>query len=245
MNWATCLEKQGRVASAWQRWNEAVDLLAPSDSRKDFAKRHVAALEKRLPRLTLRLDASAPEGTRLYRDDVLVGKGARATALPVDPGRHVLRAVAPDHEGTTLTVVMREGENRVVSLGPGARAILPGPDDEDQGVTRTLGLVAAGVGAAGLGTGIVTSVMLKDARDTVNENCVERMCNAEGLDAAARGKTLLAVNAAGWGAGAIGAALGAILLIKSGRAPEEEGASHDLSVKPRHGGAQVAYRVTF
>src|SRR5262245_59132112 len=51
MNLATCEEKLGKLASAWQHWKEALDALPQKDDRVTFAKGRVDELEKKLPRL--------------------------------------------------------------------------------------------------------------------------------------------------------------------------------------------------
>src|SRR5687768_12828264 len=60
MNWATCEERKGRIATAWQRWREALAELPADDDRLPFARERVAALEPRLPYLTITLPADAP-----------------------------------------------------------------------------------------------------------------------------------------------------------------------------------------
>src|SRR5262245_52850537 len=46
MNLATCEEKLGKLASAWQHWKEAIDALPAKDDRIPFAKSRVDDLEK-------------------------------------------------------------------------------------------------------------------------------------------------------------------------------------------------------
>src|SRR3954471_24327953 len=57
MNLATCEEKVGKLASAWQHWKEAIDALPPKDDRIGFARSRVEELEKKLPRLQITLSS--------------------------------------------------------------------------------------------------------------------------------------------------------------------------------------------
>ena len=78
MNWATCEERKGRIATAWQRWREALAALPADDDRLAFARQRVTALEPRLPHLTITLPPSAPR-QRVARD------GVRSVARSVPP----------------------------------------------------------------------------------------------------------------------------------------------------------------
>ena len=74
---------------------------------------------------------------------------------------------------------------------------------------KTLGYVLAGVGVAGLVTGIVAGVMVLGDKSTVDANCdADKRCNAEGLDAAERGKTMGIVTTVGLVTGAVGLGAG-------------------------------------
>src|SRR4051794_31380703 len=53
MNWASCEEQLGKIASAWQRWKEALDALPAKDDRIAFAQQRITEIEKKLPRLTV------------------------------------------------------------------------------------------------------------------------------------------------------------------------------------------------
>jgi hypothetical protein len=52
----------------------------------------VAALERRLPRLTITVtaDAQAASGLEVRRDGMLVGPAQWGQAIPVDPGSHTV-----------------------------------------------------------------------------------------------------------------------------------------------------------
>jgi tetratricopeptide (TPR) repeat protein len=64
MNLATCEEKLGKLASAWQHWKEAIDVLPAKDDRIVFARSRVEELEKKLPRLQVTLQSGADQAQK-------------------------------------------------------------------------------------------------------------------------------------------------------------------------------------
>src|SRR6185436_8712873 len=90
MNLATCEEKVGKLASAWQHWKEALDALPPKDDRVAFARSRVQELEKKLPRLQVTLSSGRDKGARIFRDEIEIGPAGEGGPLPIDPGPHVI-----------------------------------------------------------------------------------------------------------------------------------------------------------
>jgi hypothetical protein len=89
-NIADCEERLGRVARAWTLFDEVAQRLPVTDKRRAVAQQRAAALEPRLPKLSIRLAAKAPAGARVVRDGVELGSASLGTPLPVDPGEHVV-----------------------------------------------------------------------------------------------------------------------------------------------------------
>src|SRR4051794_38066387 len=65
VNLADCEEHRGLVTSAWTHFTEVEPQFKPGDARIAYAREHAAALEKRVPRLTVRLQAGAPASARV------------------------------------------------------------------------------------------------------------------------------------------------------------------------------------
>jgi hypothetical protein len=233
MNWATCEERKGRIATAWQRWREALAALSADDDRLAFARQRVAALEPRLPHLTITLPPSAPSDTRVERDGVALGRASLGTPLPVDPGVRSITVEARGFEPRTIRLPIAEGEKKSLEVAPGNPLPAAAPSDSsasNSSPRRTVGWALIGVGAAGITTGVVTGLMLDAKRDDVDANCAPEGCNSIGLDAAADGKTLLLVNAVGWGVGIAGLGAGAYLVLSSPRAAH---ATVETAVAPK------------
>jgi hypothetical protein len=119
LNWALCLEKQGKLASALSTFELARERAAIDrrPDRADEARAHVAALRPRVPLLTVTFatGSSKPEdGQRLSLDGKDLPPSAVGVALPLDPGPHTIRLDRASP--LELRIDLREGENRTVVL---------------------------------------------------------------------------------------------------------------------------------
>ena len=223
MNLATCEEKLGRLASAWQHWKEATDALGPDDDRAPLARSRVEALERKVPRLAVVLASGRERGARVTRDDIELGAATQGVPLPVDVGAHTVTVRMPGHRTERVTVRVVEGESKQIEVHPGPEEPAAAAENPGTGTwPRTLGWVLAGTGVAGVGTAAVTGIMLLDYKQTVDADCPNKSCaTQEGFDAAATARTLTTVNTAAWIAGGVGLGLGAYLLIST--APKDKG----------------------
>lgn len=251
LNLADCEERRGRLLDARLRWLESIAALPQGDDRLPIAKDRLAALEQRLPWLTLRLAPGAPRGVAVAQDGVALGEGSLGAAVPVRPGEHEVVVTAPGREERRVRVTLQEGERRELTLEVGALLAPPAPrpapvpapaPDAGDGrrMRRTLGFVAGGVGLAGIGAAVVSGILLDGKKAAVEEHCDEqRYCDAEGLDAAAAGRTLLPVNTVAWVVGIAGVGAGAALILTSGG---EEKARVKAAVLPGGAGMSVGGR---
>lgn len=170
INLGDCLEKVGKLADALQAQRDALDLLSAGDKRMGPVKEQIAALEKRVPRLTIKLAPGAPADTKVKRDDVELGEGSLGTALPVNPGEHWVTVVARGRADSRRKVTLKEGQAEEVEVAPSSestsesaqsRAGEQGPSpahrdapaSQDAPAQKTLGWVFAAVGAVSLGVG--------------------------------------------------------------------------------------------
>ena len=129
LNVAECEDKVGRIASARQHVQRAVDLArAQGDDRLHLAEERFAKLDGRVPRLTVTLAERAPAGASVQRDGVVLGAASLGAALPVEPGKHVVSVDAAGRAPRVFEVTLAEGERRAISKSPPrttARARLP------------------------------------------------------------------------------------------------------------------------
>jgi hypothetical protein len=108
LNLAECREKQGRVASAWLRFNEAATWAARNKEakREDFAQRHASALKPALQYLVLKAE-KLPPGARLAIDADPPAEASADLAMPIDPGSHHLAVSAPGFKTRETTLEFR------------------------------------------------------------------------------------------------------------------------------------------
>jgi hypothetical protein len=175
-NLAHCWEKLGRTASAWALFLDVAAAARAGNQaeRETAAKERAAALEPKLTRLRVVVPEPAPEA-KVFRDDQEVGRAAWGTAMPVDPGDHVIRVTAAGKKewtqdvkvpptSRTFSVTVPALEDQPVAKEPVAT---PAKQDArtDRVSSRERGnsggganvpaLVIGGIGIAALATGTV------------------------------------------------------------------------------------------
>jgi hypothetical protein len=111
LNVALCHEREGRTATAWAEFTEALGI-ARRDNRPlriEFARTHIAQLESMLSRLSIEVPPAADlPDLEIRRDGGVVGRAAWGSPVPVDPGDHLIEVAAPG----------KVAWKQVVSLGP-------------------------------------------------------------------------------------------------------------------------------
>jgi hypothetical protein len=103
---ASCYEAWGRVTSAWAVYQVIAATAPAADPLKSASADRVAALEPKLPRLTIRVPAAvqAAAGLEVKRDGLVVGAAQWGEAIPVDPGPHTVTASAAQKKPWSATV---------------------------------------------------------------------------------------------------------------------------------------------
>lgn len=263
LNLADCEEHLGHLAAAWDAWHEAIASLGPGDDRTAQARKRAAALDARIPRLTVRLAPGAPAGATVHRDAVELGAASLGVALPVDPGAHVVRVDAPGHEPSSTPVTLAEGESRAVDVSAGA-ASAPEPPAPQPAPTappppppateappppaahpalRTTGFVLGIAGLASLAAGATTGALAFAQKSTVQNHCPDpRGCDQTGLDAAHSGHTYATVSDVTFIAGGVLLAAGAALVLLN---PARPAPTTGWLVAPTPGGASVGLHGSF
>ncbi len=220
LNLAGCYEKNGQTASAWATFKQAVSA-SHQKGRADWeelARARAAALEPSLSRLTISLVAST-DGLEVRRDGALVGQAELGTAIPVDPGPHVIDATAPKHTAFHQSIdVAGGGANQAVSIpelavDAGAASTGGGePGSSSPGSTqRLVGLVVTGAGVVGIGIGAVFGVIAMSKENTaLGSDCTaDKYCNQQGVQLGqdAHGAATASTIAFGVGAAAVAGGL--------------------------------------
>jgi serine/threonine-protein kinase len=109
---ADCYDRAGRTASAWALFTEASALAQKSgqEERERMAHERAGDLEKRLSKLELGMPAQGlPANYGVELDGVEIPSASVGSALPVDPGDHVIVVRAPGFEPHTLRETVPPG----------------------------------------------------------------------------------------------------------------------------------------
>jgi hypothetical protein len=234
LNLAECEEHQGQLASARAHAQRAIDLaLAGHDDRLALAQERFAALDRRVPRLTVTLAPGAPPDALVRRDTVPLGPGSLGSALPVDPGAHVVVVSAPGFESKTFPVQLVEGQTSQLEVTPGAPLPQPAPEPppaprpapvppppEPVGPTgsgmRTWGWIAGGVGVAGAAAGSVLGLMAISKNNQSKQTCdAENVCDQGGKDERDTARALGDASTVAFVVGGAGIATSIVLLLTS------------------------------
>jgi hypothetical protein len=212
-NLALCYEKIGRLGSAWRNLVAVAKLAheAGKTPREEAARDKLKEWRPRTPHLVLR---ATDADTTLKVD----GETVDPTELPfyaVDPGSHAIDATAPARQPWHGNVEVRDAEEVAVTIPalPGASVKVITLSATNR--TRTAAIVVGAVGAAGFATGIVTGVLVLDAKSTADQNCTPVCADQSGRDAVSRGKTLIPINDVAWAVGAAGVGTAVVLYFLS------------------------------
>ncbi len=233
INLAACEEKLGKLASAWEKWQRALESLSVGDHRRPGVEKRAQDLESRVPRLEIRLAAGAPATTKVTRDDIELGPASLGLALPVDPGEHHVQVSAPGRENKTYDVSVAEAQQQTLEVEPGAELPKPAPppppapapapvqmEPDDDGPKRLAGFVALGVGAAGVAVGTISGVLALQKKSAMDDDCAEANgrleCGADGMDAAHAGNTYATISTIAFVVGVAGLGAGGWLVLSSG-----------------------------
>jgi len=119
---AQCHEGEGKLSRAWSEYRDAL-AMALKDKRQDRidrCKERLAVIEAKLSRVTVSVDKAADvTGLVVTLDDVELPRAAFGSPIPVDPGKHVVRASAPGRTPRDYPLEIGEtSSSPVITIGP-------------------------------------------------------------------------------------------------------------------------------
>lgn len=203
---AQCEEAIGKPASARLHTLQAAQLARRiGDNRASYCEERFAALDARVPRLTIRIAPGAPPGTFVRKDSVDVGPTALGVPLPIEVGTHMIVGLAPLRDTRSYTVEAAEGKSTELTVEPGD--LLPdipiAPEDLPPGdapaltalppkalssapaapssTLQTAAFVAGALGLAGIGFGTYFGVRAIDGEGGAPGHCNGNVCDAAGV----------------------------------------------------------------
>jgi hypothetical protein len=224
LNLAVCEERLSRLTAALAHLNAALAKADPTDGRRQLITGRLVELEKRTPRLTIRLAAPLASDVTISLDGTSIDHSALGTAMRVDPGSHALKCAAPSGARCAQEVAVREGEDAVADLivtepvaAPApmpAPAPAPHPPEVTNRSSNVVPYVIGGIGVASLAAGLITAMAVINRKATVSEHCdASGGCDQQGLDAARSGKTLDVISTVTTLVGVAGIGTSAYLLL--------------------------------
>ena len=242
LNLAECYEKQGKFASAWSTFKEAL-VVAQRDGRServDYAKKHLAIVEPKLSKITIEVpsEANEPELT-VTLDGAPLGAAAWGVGMPVDPGTHQVVATAPNKSPFEQRIELESGSTtlKIPKLMPAndaaPRAVdadtekKPVTDEANPGQTgsgrRTTGFVIGGVGIVALGVGAYFGARAFSKWSEREDNCVGG-CNSAAKSAGDDAKSAATIANIGIGLGVVAVGVGSYLVLSAKSSPEPSAA---------------------
>jgi hypothetical protein len=202
------------------------------------ARTEVLAITARVPAIVINIQGADVSKVIATMDGAAIPNAALGAKRPADPGRHVIRVGGPGLETTELVVTIGEGKTETVTVpmkegegtppvatpaAPMLAGVAPGltaggavaeTGSGSGGTLTTLGYVSLGVGAAGLIAGGVAGglAIAKRSDITGNGQCPNGLCPASASSDVSTYNTLGAISTAGFIAGGVLAAGGAVLI---------------------------------
>lgn len=186
LNLADCERARGELAASLRHFTDAAaELVAKRDRRVKFTRERIEDLTRRVPTLTLRLDAAAPAGAHVRRDGEDVPQEDLGASIPLNPGEHTVDVEAPGLPPRHYRVVLAEGDRKELTVSPeeappppAAPVATPAEVPADSAQT-TWGWVALSAGALGLSAGAVTGVLALGSKSALDEGCAPQRGGGE------------------------------------------------------------------
>lgn len=243
---AECSEQLGKLVEAQAQWALARDRAKRDEKPQSRARAEsrLAAVEKRVAHLTLQLAPNAPAGTQVLRDDVPLEPASLTSALPLNPGEHVIVVKLAGHDDAKYAVKLGDGDTQSLLIAPGpataARGSLPAPAPAaplpslaPPGVAPSSPPLPAAPPATGWWTGPRTTGAILGAAGLVGIGAGTALCVVGNADAKSRGSKVDSRLAGGL----ISVASGSVLLVTAVvlfvSAPSDEAAQQArISVTP-------------
>jgi hypothetical protein len=238
---ASCYEKAGKLASAWDAYRAAA---AGGGAKGRAAKKKAAAIESKLSRLTITVAPSAQvTGLEVHCQDERVQALQWGMAVPRDAGEYEIQATAPGKKTWSTRVELRANKQSLVvdvppledaQPAPNAQTVAsaepapadavsenPSADGEHPGRTqRVVGLIVGATGIVGVGVGGVVGLMAKSQMNAAQSE-TNPASHSDSLSALNTGNLATVIV----GIGAAAAVAGAIVWFTAPDAPVTVGTS--------------------
>jgi hypothetical protein len=216
---ALCREAEGKTASAWVAFEEAL-IFAKRDKRDDrkaTIEQHLAQLRDVLSRFSVSLgDAARSQGAVVTLDGRALSDASLGVAFMVDPGEHQILATAPGKAAFRVSITIGRGEQKnvvVPALLPSSAGDRPVVGDTSYGTQRAIGWVSLSLGVVTLGvSGFYGLRAFSRERDS-EARCPNDVCDVQGLGLHDQAKNAARVSTVAFVAGTLAVGLGIVLVL--------------------------------
>lgn len=242
LNLAICHQKEGKLATAWAEFNDAVGQARKEGrpEREAFARERIAEIEPKLSKLTVSVVPATANvaGLQLKLDGAALGKATWGAALPVDSGKHTLEATATGKKPWTGEIVIAEADKKAIEVPvledapaePPKTMISTTTDVAPSSNQKTIGYIVGGAGVVALGVGAVFGIRAFSKWGERNDNCPNDVCNAKAKQAADSASTSANIANVGVGVGLVAIGVGAFLILTSPSSSETKSAQKPTSI---------------
>jgi hypothetical protein len=239
-NLAICLEEEGKLASAYVAYDEALARAKKDNNtkRQQTVEQRMAALKPRLSRVTITVANQSDVSTKVEVrfDGTALGEQAWGVPFYADVGTHTITADAPGHKQFRSELKVETGGSqyaaKVPALERDANAAVAGsptpaseapkekPKDEGPVVVAApegrgaLPWILVGTGVALIGTGAVTGILAFGKHSDSDAECPDGRCTAKGVDLENQANTFAWISNITLPLGIIAGGVGAYLLIR-------------------------------
>ncbi len=182
---AVCQERTGDLVQALGSYRLALHEAheAKAADVEGPAQEALTAIEPRVPQLTLSRGSGA-NGAEVILDGVPLGATAIGAPLPVNPGPHQLKAIAPGHVDMNVEFSVTERDRKEIKLKLEEAPVVappvsiapppderPKPEPKKSSTMRTAGYVVGGVGIVSLALSGVFYGLRAGAVGRVDDKC--------------------------------------------------------------------------
>lgn len=179
---ASVIEALGRLREARDAFRalaaSKATLAANEHEVADSAAERAHALDKKIPKLVVRLQDNAPADVRVTIDGAPAPITNTPRTIELDPGEHVVLASSPTSSPSETKVQLTEGGEVPVTITLSPSKGTPPPPPPPPVATRnnTLGYVALGAGGVLLVTGIALLMVREGDISDIEAACPDGNC---------------------------------------------------------------------
>ncbi len=248
LNLALCHEREGKLATAWVEFQNALARVRRegSEERVTFARESIARIEPKVPRIRLAVAEGEGQPVMVELDGTALGRAAWGGEMPVDPGVVHNRATAAGRRAYEAEISIEPGQILVAKIpalvpevepaaksepqasaptvnaakpaAPSAAVVSAPADTHDD--RRVAAYVATGAGVLGVVAGTTFGIVAILQKQESDPRCPGGVCKTdEDLSLYETAQLNARLSNAGFALGVVGLGVGAYLFLTEPAAP--------------------------